>query len=63
MNWKQRVLRELLLLNDKITLLEKHIENDKSEILCKQLTGMMTYRDCLIERLDKELEEIEECLK
>ena len=63
MNWKQRVLRELLLLNDKITLLEKHIENDKSEILCKQLEGMMIYRDCLIERLDKELEDREECSK
>ena len=63
MNWKQRVLRELLELTERIALLQKEISNNKSEILLKQCEIMMEYQDILIERLNKELEDKVECSK
>ena len=63
MDWKQRVLRELLGLTERIALLEKEISNNKSEILVKQYEIMVQYQTILIERLDNELEGKVECSK
>ena len=63
MNWKQRILRELLQLTERIALIQKKMDSDNSELLRTQAEGMMLYQQCLIERLDNELEDRVECLK
>ena len=63
MNWKQRILHELLQLTERIALIQKEMDSNKSELLCKQAEAMMLYQQCLIERLDNELEDRVECSK
>lgn len=63
MNWKQRMLSELLQLTERIALIEKKMNSDNSELLRKQAEAMMIYQQCLIERLNNELEDKVECSK
>lgn len=63
MNWKQRILRELLQLTERVALIQKKTDSDNSELLRKQAEAMMLYQQCLIERLDNELEDRVECSK
>lgn len=63
MNWKQRILRELLQLTERIALIQKKMDSDNSEILRKQAEAMMLYQQCLIERIDNELEDKVQCSK
>lgn len=66
MNYKERMLIELIELQDKISLLNKYLtstaeevrdekENRKDELMRGQLTVMLDYRGLLIERLKLEL--------
>lgn len=66
MNYKERMLIELIELQDKISLLNKYLtsiaeevrdekENRKDELMRSQLTAMLDYRGLLIERLKLEL--------
>ena len=61
MNYKTRMLDELVYITRKIVLLEKYIENKKivvtgDEVLEKQLNAMKTYQECLLSRLTIELD-------
>lgn len=66
MNYKERMLIELIELQDKISLLNKYLtstaeevrdekENRKDELMRSQLNAMLDYRGLLIERLKLEL--------
>ena len=62
MNYKTRMLNELVYITKKIALLEKYIENKNTsttgdEVLKKQLEAMMAYQECLMTRISKELED------
>lgn len=54
MNYKQRMLYELLELNRKIVLLENF--EDKDDLMNKQLNCMVDYENILVERIFKEME-------
>ena len=61
MNYKTRMLDELVYITRKIVLLEKYIEDKKivatgDEVLEKQLNAMKTYQECLLSRLTIELD-------
>lgn len=61
MNYRARMLDELVYITRKIVLLEKYIESKKivatgDEILKKQLDAMKTYQECLLSRLTIELD-------
>lgn len=61
MNYRTRMLDELVYITRKIVLLEKYIENKKiiatgDEVLKKQLDAMKTYQECLLSRLTIELD-------
>lgn len=66
MNYKERMLIELIELQDKISLLNKYLtstaeevrdekENRKYKLMRSQLNAMLDYRGLLIERLKLEL--------
>ncbi len=60
MNYKQRVLIELLELNKKINDLSNYMKDKGiTEILEKQLSHMQSYSDVLVERILIMLEEKE----
>lgn len=62
MNYKTRMLRELVELNDKIFALRNALQNkitdDKSklDLMSKQIEVMYSYAQILMERLDLELQ-------
>lgn len=62
MNYKTRMLRELIELNDKIFALRNALQNkitdDKSklDLMSKQIDVMYSYAQILMERLDLELQ-------
>ena len=67
MNYKTRMLDELVYITKKIALLEKHIEKSEcssvmDEVLKRQLDAMKTYQECLVARLCKELEDKEQAI-
>ena len=62
MNYKTRLLDELLYISDKISRLNSYLqnalttkENEKNEILERQEKVMIAYQEILIERLKYEL--------
>lgn len=58
MNYKKRMLEELLDLNEKIYKLNNFINTNKTrnnELLEKQLNAMIEYSDILKERIENEL--------
>ena len=66
MNYKERMLIEVIELQNKISLLNKYLtstaekvrdekENRKDELMRSQLNAMLDYRGLLIERLKLEL--------
>lgn len=60
MNYKTRMLDELVYIARKVALLEKYCATAKDELLEKQLSAMRTYQECLLERLSNELQDKEQ---
>lgn len=59
MDYKTRMLDELVYITRKVALLEKYCVTTKDELLEKQLSAMKSYQDCLLERLSNELQDKE----
>lgn len=55
--WKERLLEEFKELDIRIEKLIKFLDANREHedyyLLCKQLSAMIEYRDCLLERIHK----------
>nr|DAS88321.1 MAG TPA: hypothetical protein [Bacteriophage sp.] len=57
MGWEEKLLEELKTLEERIqhliTFLDENKEHEDYYILCKQLSAMIEYRECLDKRVEK----------
>lgn len=55
--WKERLLEEFKQLDIRVEKLIKFLDANREHedyyLLCKQLSAMIEYRDCLLERIHK----------